>query len=35
MSKEDMIQEITEMLDSMTATDVAQAYWCLKENCDG
>lgn len=32
MDKEQMVQEIIEMLEDMTATDAAQVYWYLKEN---
>lgn len=34
MDKEQMIREIIEMLEDMSATDVAQVYWYLKENYD-
>lgn len=34
MDKEQMIREIIEMLEDMTATDAAQVYWYLKENYD-
>ena len=32
MNKEQMIREIVEMLEEMSATDAAQVYWYLKEN---
>ena len=32
MDNEQMIREIIEMLEDMTATDAAQVYWYLKEN---
>lgn len=32
MDKEQMLREIVEMLEEMSATDAAQVYWYLKEN---
>ena len=34
MDKEEMIMEIIEMIEGMSATDTAQVYWYLKENYD-
>lgn len=35
MDKEEMIRQIVEILNGLTDTDVAQAYWEITENYGG